>query len=160
MDDYEWRPFLYSDTAAGAVNGEWVFGTSSAPLAGNLIYKIDSVRLVLGTTTDTAGNRRLQILFQDSDEDLIAEATAGVNHAAGDSAADAGVRTRKYNFYIGAENKTSFVDTDLLTRTLPDIILPNHWSMKVLDCDSIASDSDKLEIFILGKVAGFRGVTT
>jgi hypothetical protein len=159
MADYEWRPFLYSDTAAGAVDGEWVFGTSSAALEGNLIYRIDSIRLKLTSTTDSAGNRRLQILFQDSDEDIIARAIAGVSHAAADTAV-AATRVRYYNFYVGAQDMTAFEDTDHLTRTLPDIILPNSWTMKILDCDSIAADSDKLEIFVLGRVAGIGSVTT
>ena len=157
--DYEWRPFLYSDTAAGAADGEWVFGTSSAPTDGNLIYLIDSIRIQMTATTDTAGNRRLQVIYQDSDEDPIFRAVSAVNQAAADSAT-AGSGVRYYNFFVGGQDMTSFVDTDHLTRTLPDIIMPNHWSMKILDCDSIAADSDKLEIFVLGRVAPVRSVTT
>jgi len=159
MNNQEWRPFLYSDTAAGAVDGEWVFGTSSAPIAGHLIYVIDSVRIKMTTTTDVAGNRRLQILYQDSDEDVIFRSVSGVSQTDADSAT-AGSGVRYYNFFVGGQDMTAFVDTDHLTRTLPDIVMPNAWSMKILDCDSIAADSDKLEIFVLGRVATVRSVTT
>lgn len=156
---YEWRPFLLSDTAAGAANGEWVFGDSTSPTVGRLVYLIDSIRAKYTCTTATAGNRRLQILYQDSDEDIISRAIAGVNQAAADSAT-AGSGVRYYNFFVGGQDMTAFVDTDHLTRTLPDIILPNSWSLKVLDCDSIAADSDLLEIFVLGRVANIRSVTS
>jgi hypothetical protein len=136
-----------------------VFGDSLAPTAGNLVYLIDSIRIKLTTTTDTAGNRRLQILYQDSDEDIIGRAVSGVSQAAADSAT-VGSNIRYYNFFVGGQDMTSFVDTDHLTRSLPDIIMPNHWTMKILDCDSIAADSDDMEIFVLGRVASVRSVTS
>jgi len=149
---YDWRPFLTFDSAAGTDNGEWLIGTSTAPTQGDLIYRIDSIHIKWTAAAATAGNRVPQVLYLDSDEDIIARAVADTEQAAN------GVRY--WNFYTNAEMIANVRDTDYISAVLPDIILPNNWSLKVMDADSVAADSDILEIAILGRVATCSNVTT
>ncbi len=149
---YAWRPFVTFDSAAGTDDGEWVFGTSAAPHGGSLIYHIDAVHIKWTTAAATAGNRVAQIRFLDSDEDIIARAV-------GDTLQPAS-KTFYWNFFCNAEMIANVRDSDYVSASLPDIILPNYWSMQVMDADSIAADSDIMEIAVIGRVATCLNVTT
>ena len=91
-------------------------------------------------TTTTAGNRRIGVEFQDDSADVIASVVAGATQAAS--------LTRNYLINLEAADGTSFIANSILTISLPRLILPESYVVRVFDVNAIDAAADDMVVQI------------
>ncbi len=90
------------------------------------------------TTTATAGNRQLAVLFTTADDAVLAEVRPSVVQAES--------LTRTYSLALGVPDDLVFYDTDLLRTPLPLMMLPAGYKIRVYDNNAVDAAADDLHI--------------
>jgi len=93
------------------------------------------------TSTATAGNRQLVVLFTNDADAIIHEVRVGVTQAAS--------LNYFYNIAPGVADLTTIRDTLFLTTPMPLMKMAGGWKIRVYDNAAIAAAADDMEVRIL-----------
>jgi hypothetical protein len=100
------------------------------------------------TSSNTVGNRVMDVQIKDSDGDIVLEVRSGAVQAAS--------TVRYYHFGTTLSNTTAFADTDYLSGNLPDVWIPEGCKLVVAEQTQIDPGSDLMELQVFGEIAGYE----
>lgn len=129
----DWHPALVADVTDNDSDK-----TITVPASTE--YQPLSIMVTL-TSTANVGDRQLAVLVTTAADVVIAEARAGVVQAAS--------LARRYVFAVGAADMTAFRDTDLLSTSLPVLVLPAGYKIRVYDNNAVAAAADDMHVQLL-----------
>ena len=151
----EWHPIFLADTStgvddtSGAIPGISMDKVFTVP--NDRIWHIQSI-LCTAVSSATVGNRVLAFQVQrgSSDTDPIVDVRSAVAQAAS--------LTRYYQFSPNLLQASAFADTDWLTVTIPDLVLPAGSIIRVFDEAAIGDTAapDDLSVELLVDQAGHK----
>lgn len=127
-----WELELGSDTAADDSDKSFTVPATTE-------WKILSIWVEL-TTTATVGDRQIEVQIQDGTTDVIMEFKVGAVQAAS--------LTRYYLLTSEIADLTAFRDTDYLSTTIPEFVLPASYIIRVWDNAAIDAAADDMVVHI------------
>lgn len=129
----DWAPVLVADVTDNDSD-------KTVTVPASTQYQPLSILVDLTTSADV-GNRQLAVLVTTAADVVIAEARAGIVQAAS--------LTRRYVIGVGQPDMEAFRDTDLLATTLPVLVLPAAYKIRVYDNNAVAAAADDMHVQLL-----------